>query len=139
LLAHGLYDVAGDAQALVLGSLAVEWAVYAVRSGFRGQALAALGIALGLGLAFLNGLWYLVDQLPFGPGAHPYATVVHALLLVPFALGGVVCGAVVFTLLRAAGHQLTGPSAALPRVAAWSWHLLTVGWVVVHLTVFVTK
>lgn len=123
----------------LLAMVTVEWGLYGIRKGFRGQALFAFGITTLLGLAFLNALYYLITQLPFEPASSPYAGVVTAMLVVAFgvALSGVV--AVVLTWLRAIGHQLTTDNINVGRAGALVWHIAAVAWIAVYYTVYVTK
>lgn len=124
---------------VVLAMVTIEWAIYGIRKGFRGQALFAYGITTLLGVAFLNALYYLIVNLPFEASSSPYGGVVTAMLVVAFGL--IVAGllAVVFTGLRAAGHQLTTDNLQLARAGALVWHIAAVAWVAVYYTVYVTK
>ncbi len=124
---------------VVLAMVTIEWAIYGIRKGFRGQALFAYGITTLLGVAFLNALYYLIVNLPFEASSSPYGGVVTAMLVVAFGL--ILAGllAVVFTGLRAAGHQLTTDNLQLARAGALVWHIAAVAWVAVYYTVYVTK
>ncbi len=124
---------------VALAMVTIEWAIYGIRKGFRGQALFAYAITTLLGVAFLNALYYLIVNLPFGASSSPYGGVVTAMLVVAFGL--VVAGllSVVFTGLRAAGHQLTTDNLQLARAGALVWHIAAIAWVAVYYTVYVTK
>ena len=124
---------------LLMSSVTLEWASHGIRNDLRGQSLAAFGITVGLIAAFLNGLWYLVDKLEFGAGAHPYGTVVHTMLFVSGAAVVIGLGYIVLTFLRTAGHQLTMANFALMRSTAWFWHFVVAAWVAVYYAVYITK
>lgn len=123
----------------LLAMVTVEWGLYGIRKGFRGQALFAFGITTLLGLAFLNALYYLITQLPFEPGSSPYAGVVTAMLVVAFGVALIGVTAVVLTWLRAIGHQLTTDNINVGRAGALVWHIAAVAWIAVYYTVYVTK
>ena len=123
----------------LMAMVTVEWAIYGIRKGFRGQALFAYGITTLLGVAFLNALYYLITQLRFEVASSAYAGVVTAMLVVAF--GVIVLGllAVILTALRAVGHQLTTDNLHVARAGALAWHIAAVAWVAVYYTVYITK
>ena len=123
----------------LMAMISIEWAAYAIRKGFRGQALFAFGLTAALAVAHLNGLAYLVNGFEFAVGDSPYAAVVHALTLVPFLLGGVATGAITLVGLRAVGHQLATDNFALMRSAALLWHVASIAWFIAYYTVYITK
>ena len=41
-----------------MASVTAEWGVYSVRRSLRGQAITGFAMTMGLGLAFLNLLWF---------------------------------------------------------------------------------
>lgn len=127
---------------LITGAMTVvtiEWAAYALRTDLRGQALAALAITLGLGLAFLNGLWYLVSGFSFEPGSSAYATVAYAMSIVAGLYAALGFGFVLLTTLRAVGHQLTSSNTVLMRATALYWHFVIAAWTAVYYTLYVAK
>lgn len=124
---------------VLMAMTSLEWAAYGIRKGFRGQALFAFALTIGLALAHLNGLAYLINGFEFAIGSSAYATVVHALCLVPFLAGVVALGAIVHVTLRAIGHQLTAENLSLLRGGAILWHVASIAWVIAYYTVYVTK
>ena len=122
-----------------MAMVTIEWASYGIRKNFRGQALFGFGITLLLEIAFLNALYYLITQLPFEAADGPYATVVHALLGVPFLLHVAVALGTLLTGLRAVGHQLTTDNLHVARANALLLHIAAVAWVAAYYTVYVTK
>ena len=122
---------------MLMSSVTAEWAVQAMKIGNRRHALTALALTPGFGFAFLNLLWYLVTQLGFGPASHPYgalfyafiaATVVNVLLGVGFLL---------VALVRTFGHQVGPDDTSVARAAAAYWHLVTAGWVLTFVALYV--
>lgn len=124
---------------LLMTSVTIEWAAHGIRTDLRGQSLIAYGITIALIAAFLNGLWYLVDQLEFGAGAHAYGTVVHTMFFVVGAAAVVGLGYILLTFLRTAGHQLTMANYALMRSTAWFWHFVVAAWIAVYYAIYITK
>ena len=123
----------------LMAMVTVEWGLYGIRKGFRGQALFAFGITTLLGVAFLNALYYLITQLPFEAGSSPYAGVVTAMLVVAFGIAVIAVLGVLLTWLRAIGHQLTTDNIHVGRAGALLWHVASVAWIAVYYTVYVTK
>lgn len=124
---------------VLMAMVTIEWAAYGIRKGFRGHALFAFALTVGLGVAHLNGLAYLINGFEFEVGSSPYATVVTALCLVPFLLGVIGIGAAAVVGLRAAGHQLTTDNYALVRAAAIAWHVAAIAWMIADYTVYISK
>jgi heme/copper-type cytochrome/quinol oxidase subunit 3 len=124
---------------VLMAMVTIEWAGYAIRNVFRGQALFAFALTTLLGVAHLALLAYLITAFAFGVGDTPYATVVYALTLVPWFLGAIaVCGVVVVG-LRALGHQLASDNYALIRSVANLWHVAAIAWLIAYYTVYITK
>ncbi|MGH9286412.1 MAG: cytochrome c oxidase subunit 3, partial [Acidimicrobiales bacterium] len=117
---------------VMMAAVTVEWAAYGIRKGFRGQALFGFGLTVGLAVAFLNGLAFLINGFSFTGGESPYATVVYALTGSAFAVGVVALGGVLLTAVRAMGHQLTTDNYHLRRATAYLWHIAAAGWVIVY-------
>ena len=124
---------------LLLSMATIQWAASALNNEFRGHALAAFALTMVLGVAFLNGLYYLISKLPFEAGDSPYATVVYAMTFVVFVevLAALVC--TFLTFLRAAGHQLGVTNMQLMRAAAVLWHSSALAWFAVFYTIYITK
>jgi cytochrome c oxidase subunit 3 len=121
----------------LLSTVTVEWAPYAIKRGNQRQTLWGLALTLGLGVAFLNMLWYVGTQLGFGIADHAYATVVYASI---FATGAQVVlglGFVLVALVRTAGHQVVPGDHQVVRAAAWYWQWVNVCWLVVFTALYV--
>jgi cytochrome c oxidase subunit III len=119
--------------------ITAEWAVYALRRGNRRQSLGALTLTGGLGLAFVNLLWYLGTQLHFGPADHSYGALAYALLIVVgvIAVGGI--GFLIVALTRTMGDQATASDPSLVRAAAWHWHVVSAAWLLVFTALFLLQ
>ncbi len=123
----------------LMASVTIEWAGYGIRKGFRGQALFGFGLSLGLAVAFLNALAYLINGFSFAGGAHPYGTVVYAMTGTAFVVAAVATFAILLAGLRAVGHQLVMDNYHLMRATALLWHVALVAWIAVYYTVYITK
>ena len=133
------YTATTLALTVLMAMSTIEWAAYAIRKDFRGQALFAFALTAAFAAAHVNGLAYLINGFEFGVGDSPYATVVYSLLLVPFLLGLIAAGAVVLVGLRAVGHQLATNNYALMRAAAIAWHVAAIAYLIGFYTVYITK
>ncbi|MEY2565741.1 MAG: cytochrome c oxidase subunit [Actinomycetota bacterium] len=123
----------------VLSAFTVEWAPYSIKRGNRRQTLWGLTLTLGLGLAFLNLLWYLGTQLGFGIADSGYATIVYAAILATGAQVAVGLSYVIVALVRTAGHQVVPGDHQLVRAAAWYWQWVNVCWLVTFTGLFVLQ
>ena len=121
----------------LMSSVTVEWAPYAIKRGNRRQTLWGLTLTLGLGLAFLNLLWYVGTQLGFGVADHAFGTVVYAAVIAMGVHVAVGLGFIVIAFARAAGHQVVTGDHQLVRAAAWYWQWVNVSWLVVFTGLYV--
>lgn len=133
------YTAATLAITLFMASVTLEWAAQAIRRDQRGQALAGVGLTLALGLAFLNALWYLISRFNFRVAQHPYGTLAYSMAFLAGLNGLVGFGFVLLTALRLVGHQLTMANYQVMRATALYWHFVTLAWVAVYYTLYVSK
>ncbi len=124
---------------MVLSAVSAEWACYALRRDQRRQACAALGVTLGLGVAFLNLLWYTAGTVGFGATTHPYGLVVTAMAVLIGIAVGIGVSFMTLTLLRVAGRQLSSADPVQVRAAACYWHFSVAACAAVWYTVAVLK
>lgn len=124
---------------MVMSALTVEWGCSSLRRGERKQALAAFGITVGLGLAFLNLLSFSSGHVKFDAVTNPYGLVVAALVMGLGIAVGIGVAFVALTLARVAGRQLLEADAEQPRAAAIYWHFVSAVAVAVWYTVIVLK
>jgi heme/copper-type cytochrome/quinol oxidase subunit 3 len=123
----------------LMSAVTVEWASYAVKRDDPAQATWGLLLTGGFGLAFLDLLWFLGRKASFGPGDSkigPYAVVFFALIVATglIALIGVV--AVLLTLTRTLGRQMTAVNHEMVRAVAWYWDFVVVAWIAVFATIW---
>jgi cytochrome c oxidase subunit 3 len=124
---------------MVLSAVTVEWACFALRRDERKQASAALGVTLGLGVAFLNLLSYTADQVAFDAATHPYGLVVTAMVMLVGIAVGTGVAFVTLTLLRVSGRQLSAADSSQVRATACYWHFTVAASVAVWYAVAVLK
>lgn len=124
---------------MLLGVVTIEWACWALRRDERSQALAGLGITLGLGLAFLNLMSFAASRVEFDAVTHPYGLVVTAMTMLLGIVVGVGVAFVTLTLFRVSGGQRLGPDLDQVRATAVYWHFSVLASVAVWYTVIVLK
>ena len=127
------------AATMAMASVTVEWGRVAVRRGQRQQALAAFGVTLALGLAFLNLLSFASGHVEFDAVSNPYGLLVTAMVMTLGIVVGIGVAFVSLTLFRLAGRQLMEPDAEQPRATAIFWHFAAAASVAVWYTVIVLK
>ena len=127
------------AATLILSVGFVHWAHVAIRDDDRTNAYVALGLAIVMGLAYINSAVYLFTQM----GATIGGTVTELLL---FAVGGfhiatVALGIVVvaLTALRALGGQFSSRDNEGLAAAALVWDVAVVLYLVSWYAVYITK
>lgn len=123
---------------MLLSVITLEWACNAQRRGLRNQAATALGITIGLGVAFLNLLSYTAGRVEFDAASHPYGLIVTALSMLLGIAVGIGVAMVTLNLFRVAGRQLSVGTDHL-RTTAWYWHFTVGASVAVWYTVVVLK
>ena len=121
----------------LLSAVTVEWAPFAIKRGNRRQALWALTLSLGLGLAFLNLLWYAASQFNFGVADHAFATLIYAAVLATAVQVVLGLGYLLVALVRTGGHQVQPGDHQLVRAAGWYWQWVNVCWLVVFIGFYV--
>jgi cytochrome c oxidase subunit 3 len=124
---------------LGLTVITVEWAVYALRRGNRRQALSATALTAGLGLAFVNLLWYVGTQLGFGPADNSYAVLVYAQLIAVGVIAVIGLGFLLVALARSLGGQVSPGDPAVLRAAAWHWHVVSAAWLLVFTALYLLQ
>ena len=120
----------------LLSAATAEWAPYAIKRGNQRQALWGQLLTIGMGLAFLNLLWYLGSRLGFGVAEHAYGTVVVAALVAMAVQVVIGLGFIVVALARTGGHQAVPGDHEVVRSAAWYWQWVNVSWLIVFTAVF---
>ena len=121
----------------VLSVVTAEWAVFALKRDNRRQALSATGVTIGLGVAFVNLLWYTGTQFHFGPADSSYAVLAYALLIAVGVIAVLGMAFLLVALVRTAGGQVTPRDPSVLRAAAWHWHVVVVAWSLAFLALYV--
>lgn len=110
---------------LLMSSVTAQWSVSALVAGDRRTMYVAIGLTLGLGLAFVNALSFAWGQLALAAGTGSYAdtvyavTVTHLLVVIVAHVGFLVMG------FRALGGQFSPRQRQLVSSAAAFWHFTT--------------
>jgi cytochrome c oxidase subunit 3 len=123
----------------IMSAVTVEWACYAVKRDDPAQAAWGLGATLGLGLAFLNLLWFLGRNVHFGPGSTavgPYAGLFFAMITAAGAVAVLGAAALAMALARTLGGQMTSSHREVVRAVAWYWDFVVVAWIAVYATLW---
>ena len=121
---------------MLMSVATVEWGVWGVRRQQRGQAGGALGLTVGLGLAFLNLLWFFGKGIGFGPGKSAYAVIFFSMLAVAgilVAIGVLLVGGAA---IRVLGRQYDGIDIDGLRATAWFWEFAVVAWIAIYATIW---
>jgi heme/copper-type cytochrome/quinol oxidase subunit 3 len=124
---------------MLLGVLTVLWSVSAIKRAERRQAAVALGITIGLGVAFVNLLSYTISQQDLSITSTPYATIVGAMAVLVGIVVGVAIGFVILTMLRVSGSQVRADEPDLVRATACFWVFATLATIVVWFAVVILK
>lgn len=124
---------------LLMSAWLVEWAPAALRRSQPRQVMGALALTAFLGVAFINGVWYLLNQLHLPARESAYATLTYALAGASgvAAAGGVVV--LLAAIAKVAGRQVGPRDPDAVRAAAWYWQFVVVSWVAVYSTLFFVK
>lgn len=124
---------------LLMSSITVAWAIYALRNGDRTHAYLALGLSLLFGGAFINSTVYLYQQLALPTTDTPIAALLYAVTgthLVMVVVGIVFLAVMAF---QALGGQLTGRDAEGMTAAALYWYAVIAVYVPIWYGIYITK
>jgi heme/copper-type cytochrome/quinol oxidase subunit 3 len=124
---------------MLMALVTMEWAVYATRREQRGQSVSALLLTIGLGLAFLNLLWYFGRRIGFGPGESAFAVMFFALLVAAGSVAAIGVALLIGAFGRVLGRQYNGVDVDGLRATAWFWDFAVVAWVIVYATLWLTS
>ena len=112
---------------LLMSAAILGWGAWAATHNNRRQALAAMAITVGLGLAFLNLAWYTGSHAGFGPSSHSFGGVVIASLAVGSAAVVIGIAALAVALIRT---QLRAEEPSVVGAAARFWFFVVAAWIV---------
>lgn len=122
-----------------LASMGAEWAMASVKNAQRRYATMGWALAVAMGVAALNGVWFLGRGLQLAVADSPYATIVYALFTAAGLLIGLAILAAVVGGVRTLGGQISPERPYIGRAAAWVVHLATLGWLVTYALVYLYK
>jgi len=132
----GTYLPSMVAVTVVLAAITVQWAIWAIRHNDQRTTLAALGLTIFFAFAVLNGQWYQLAHLKFGPGASTYGTFVY--VLTGFHMVNVIAGIVVLVavFVRAVGGEFSADDHDTLTAAAIFWQFANVAGLVAYGVLF---
>lgn len=121
---------------LAMSSVTAQWAVAAIRVDARNQLYLALLLTVGLGLAFVNALWFSLDSMGVAAGDGGFGTSMYAVVITH--LVAVIAAHVLFLVMgfRALGGQFSARNDEFVDAAATFWHFTTLVGLVVYFTVW---
>lgn len=124
---------------LIMGSITVQWAAYAIGNDDRRNAYLALGLTAVIGVAYVNMAAYLYTLMGLDIDADVPSTLIVTISGAHIAM---VIGATIFAVLmvfRALGGQYTSRQHDGVSAAALFWHASTFVFFLIWLIVYVTK
>jgi len=132
----GTYLPTMVAVTIVMTAVTIQWAIWAIRHNDQRTCLAALGVTIFFALAILNGQWYGLAHLRFGPGASTYGTFVY--LLTGFHMVNVIAGilVIVSALVRTVGGEFSADDHDTLTSAAIYWQFANVAGLVAYAVLF---
>ena len=121
---------------MVMTAVTIQWAIWSIRRNDQRTCLAALGVTIFFALAVLNGQWYELAHLKFGPGASTYGTFVY--ILTGFHMVNVIAGIVVLgaVLGRTVGGEFSADDHVTLTSAAIFWQFCNVAGLVAYAVLF---
>src|SRR5947209_13980354 len=132
----GTYLPTMIALTMVMTAVTLQWAIWAIRRNDQRTTLAALGITIFFALAVLNGQWYQLAHLRFGPAATTYGTFVY--VLTGFHMVNVIAGIVVLgaVLGRTVGGEFDADDHDSLTAAAVFWQFTNVAGLIAYAVLF---
>jgi cytochrome c oxidase subunit 3 len=121
---------------LAMSSFTAQWAVYAAKHDDRKNLYVAIGVTLVLGLAFVNGLSFVFDEVGMVAGATDVATSTYAVTVTHLLL--VLAAHLVFLVLgfRALTGAVSSRNHEQVAAAAAFWHFTVLAGAAVYLVVW---
>jgi cytochrome c oxidase subunit 3 len=124
---------------LLMSSISVQWAVYAIDNDDRNSAYVALGLTMLLGLAFVNETSVLYQRMELVLADSVSATLIYTISGLHMAM--VVAAAVYLAVMafRALGGQFSSGDSSGIQAAAVYWHTAVVVFAVIWYAIYITK
>lgn len=123
---------------LVLGSIFIQWAVWAIARNERGQAYLGLGLTLLMGAAFLNQTTFLWKTVGLRMAQQEGPTF-YAATGAHFAIVGIAMAFIVLMGIRTLGGQFSSRLPDGVSAAALFWHVSVALYSVLWLAVYIMK
>ena len=124
---------------ILMSSVTMQWAVYAMGRNDRQNSYVALGLTFVLGLAYVNALAFYISQLGVGIADSTYGVLTYAILGSHMALTIVALVFVALMAFRALGGQFSARDREGLAAAAMFWHFTVIVFVAVLVTVIWVK
>ncbi len=122
---------------LILSSVTMQMAVWAIQKGNRSALIRWLFISIALGLVFLTAQMYDYSQLPFHSGDTIYGTTFYT--LTGFH-GAHVAGGIIFMsvmLVRSMAGQFSASRHEAIEACSFYWHFVDVVWIILFTTLYI--
>ena len=124
---------------LIMSSVAIQWAVSAVRNDDRVNSYLALGLTLLFGLGYINMMAYLWSKAGLDVNASLQATLIQSITATHVAMAAVAMVFVALMAFRALAGGYTSRQYDGIAAAAVFWHVMVAMYVLIWLAVYVTK
>ncbi|OWY59951.1 hypothetical protein B7486_71815, partial [cyanobacterium TDX16] len=124
---------------LLMSSITVQWAVYAIDNDDRNSSYVALGLTILLGLAFVNETSILYQRMELVLADSVSATLIYTISGLHMAM---VVGAAVYLgvmAFRALGGQFSSGDSSGIQAAAIYWHTAVAVFAVIWYAIYITK
>jgi cytochrome c oxidase subunit 3 len=124
---------------LLMSSITVQWAVYAIDNDDRNSSYVALGLTILLGLAFVNETSILYQRMELALADSVSATLIYTISGLHMAM---VVGAAVYLgvmAFRALGGQFSSGDSSGIQAAAIYWHTAVGVFAVIWYAIYITK
>ena len=124
---------------LIMSSVAIQWAVSAVRNDDRVNSYLALGLTLLFGLGYVNMMAYLWSKAGLDVNASLQATLIQSITATHVAMAAVAMVFVALMAFRALAGGYNSRQYDGIAAAAVFWHVMVAMYVLIWLAVYVTK
>ncbi len=124
---------------LIMSSVAIQWAVSAVRNDDRVNSYLALGLTLLFGLGYINMMAYLWSKAGLDINASLQATLIQSITATHVAMAAVAMVFVALMAFRALAGGYNSRQYDGIAAAAVFWHVMVAMYVLIWLAVYVTK
>lgn len=124
---------------LILGSIAIQWAVAAVRNDDRVNSYLALGLTLLFGFAYLNMLVYLWSQAGLDVDANLQSVLIYGITGTHFVMAIVAMLFVGLMAFRALAGGYDSRQYDGIAASALFWHVMVAVYAVIWIAIYVTK